>query len=343
MRAVRKQKSEQLRRQRKRRLNRCVAHLQRKGLVRTTEDIAKDLGVQPATVRGALSEASKFLSANFLKKFITQYGDFIRGEWLLEGTGRMTQPATKKKIPQPLARWERINFALNREKLSVADFSLALGFKATNTIYRILREKAHPRDETMMRVQQAFPYYNTDWLLDGKGEPIDEAYYTRYQERMKESSAKPYQVTGTMQVPLIPDRAAAGGLTGYGDFDPAGAELLTIAVDREYKGNYFTFEVSGASMDDGTNKSLIDGDILLCREVYQKYWRDGLHARTWPYFVFITREEGIIVKKIKRQDLKKDLIICESLNPEYPDLTLHLKDILGIYNVVELVGRKMKE
>lgn len=342
MRAIQKARKERQRLQRKRRLNKCVAYLQRGRYIQTTEDIAKALGVQPATVRGALSEASHFLSENFLQKFITEYSDYIRGEWLLEGSGRMTQPRTLTQGKRPKERWERVAFALKQEGLSVADFSEALGLNSTSTVYRILRDKAYPRDETILRIQHAFPYYNADWLLDGKGDPIDEEYRERYLARMKEPSAQPVHLSESMQVPLVPDRAAAGHLTGYGELTPVDMDLITIPIDQEYKGNYFIFEVVGASMDDGSSEALIDGDKLLCREVYQKYWRDGLHTRTWPYFVFVTREEGIIVKKVKEQDLKRDLIICQSLNPEYPDITLHLREIFGIYNVIQIIGRLLK-
>ena len=145
-----------------------------------------------------------------------------------------------------------------------------------------------------------------------------------------------------MSFPIIPDAAVAGRLTGYGDPDPEGLQTLSVPVDRRYKGRYYIFTVRGASMDDGTTNALCDGDKVLCREVAREYWSLGLHRKNWYYFVFATYSEGIIIKKVIDQDLENDTITCHSLNPEYPDIVLHLKDIIGVYNVVELVSRSMK-
>lgn len=335
--------SERQRIQRKKRLIKCVEYLQRKGIIHNYDDISDATGIKTVTIRGALSLASPYLSENFLKTFLDTYGDYFHAEWIFEGKNKMLRTCPKPETPALTRRWERIAYVMKQEKLSVQEFAKALGMNAGSTIYRILSTKSHPLDSTMERVHEAFPQYSNTWLLEGKGEIIDNDYLQRVKEELENGNAEAYKILNTKVFPIIPDAAAAGSLTGFGDEDPEGFATMTIPVDREYKGNYYIFTVKGASMDDGSVNAIVDGDRLLCREVQRQYWNEGLHVRTWPYFVFVTREEGIIVKTIAEQDLEKETIRCRSLNPEYPDIILHLKDILGIFNVVELVSRRLKQ
>lgn len=340
--APRRITSEKIRAQRKKRLIKCVDYLQRKGIIHTYEDISKSTGIKTVTIRGALSPASPYLSENFLECFLSTYGDIFHREWLLEGKQKMLRTHPKIALPNLSHRWERIAYIMEQEKMNVQEFAKALGMNAGSTIYRILSNRVHPLDQTMERIYQAFPKYRLEWILDGKGEILDQEYLDRVERELREGNAEAYKVLNTRVFPIIPDAAAAGSLSGFGDEDPEGFETMTLPVDREYKGNYYIFTVKGASMDDGSVNAIVDGDKLLCREIQRAYWNEGLHYRTWPYFVFVTREEGIIVKAIAEQDLERETIRCRSLNPDYPDIILHLKDILGIFNVVELVGRRLK-
>lgn len=334
--------TEKQRIRRKNRLIKCVAYLQRKGVIRTYEDISEAVGMKPVTVRGALSLASPYLSDHFLNNFIEAYADYFHPEWLLEGKGKMLRAIPKVQQPRMAHRWERIAYVMEQEKMDVKSFAGAVGMNAGSSIYRILSDKAHPLDRTMERIHRGFPQYRLEWLLEGTGEILDEAYIRAKQNHLEQGNATSYQVTGTKVFPIIPDAAAAGALSGYGDYDPDAFQTMTLPVDRAYKGNYYIFTVRGASMDDGSVNAIVDGDRLLCREVQRVYWNDGLHFRTWPYFVIVTKDEGIIVKAITDQDLVNETIRCHSLNPDFPDIIIPLKDVIGIYNVVELVSRSMK-
>ena len=83
-----------------------------------------------------------------------------------------------------------------------------------------------------------------------------------------------------MLVPMVSHRAQAGFLSGWGDEDYL-EELPKVPweVDKEYKGKYMTFEVSGESMEseDDPRDSLYEGDLLLCREVMRQHWQNKLH------------------------------------------------------------------
>lgn len=340
--AKRKTAKEQERLRQKRRLTKCYEYLQRQGKVETYNDLAEHMGMNPSTVRAAFSPASSYFSINFIDNFLKAYPNVFSREWIIKGSGKM-RPLLNEPTPVVLPqRWERIAYIIEKEEMTIQEFAQEIGLTSPSTIYRIIGSKARPHNSTLQKIIDRFPLYGKQWLFEGTGEAYVPPTKAEKEAVAQEDSAEAYEVQDMMSFPIVPDAAAAGRLTGYGDPDPEGFEMMTLPVERRYRGNYYIFTVKGASMDDGTIDSLVDGDKVLCREVDRLFWSHGLHTRNWPYFVFATQSEGIIVKKVVSQDIENETITCSSLNPEYPDITLHLSDIIGIYNVVELISRSMK-
>jgi len=139
-----------------------------------------------------------------------------------------------------------------------------------------------------------------------------------------------------MMVPLVMHRAQAGFLSGYAD-EEYYEELpkVPFEVDREYKGRYLCFEVSGDSMDNNTPESLLEGDILLCREVQKHHWRNKLHINQWD-FVLVHKDEGILVKRIIEHNTETGVLTLKSLNEYYSDKEINIKDLIAIFNVVDV-------
>lgn len=139
-------------------------------------------------------------------------------------------------------------------------------------------------------------------------------------------------------VPLVTHRAQAGFLAGWGD-DEYLDELPKVPweVDREYKGKYMTFEVSGDSMESDTDprESLFEGDLLLCREVQRIHWKNKLHIHKWD-FVIVHREQGILVKRIKEHVTGNGTLVLHSLNPYYEDFNVEMDDLIAIFNIVDV-------
>tara|TARA_R100000789_G_C3020427_1_gene153396 strand:+ start:1861 stop:2583 length:723 start_codon:yes stop_codon:yes gene_type:complete len=138
-------------------------------------------------------------------------------------------------------------------------------------------------------------------------------------------------------VPLVGQRAQAGFLAGYEDEEYID-ELPKVPweVDREYKGRYMTFEVSGDSMNSGDPETaILDRDLLLCREIQKIHWRNKLHINKWN-FVLVHREEGILVKRIVDHNTETGELTLHSLNPFYEDYKINIKDLIAIYNAVDL-------
>jgi phage repressor protein C with HTH and peptisase S24 domain len=145
-----------------------------------------------------------------------------------------------------------------------------------------------------------------------------------------------------MYVPLVNKFAYAGYLNGFGDSEYV-EELpkIPFANDKENKGDYVCFEVKGDSMDDGSYESLLEGDILLCRDVKKQYWKSKLHINKWD-FVIVHKYEGILVKRITKHYVDEGVITIHSLNEYYEDSDLHLNDVQKIFNIVDYRRKKSR-
>jgi transcriptional regulator with XRE-family HTH domain len=158
-----------------------------------------------------------------------------------------------------------------------------------------------------------------------------------YNEAFNNSVPEAYFNTnnGVKLVPLISIRAKAGFLSGWGDQEYI-EELPKIPweVDREYKGNYVSFEVEGDSMNNSNpSEAILDRDILLCREVQKHHWQNKIHINSWD-FVIAHRDLGVVVKRIIDHNLKTAKLTLHSLNELYEDYTVSLDEVIALFNVV---------
>ena len=155
---------------------------------------------------------------------------------------------------------------------------------------------------------------------------------------LKEPDAIWVDYEGFMLVPLVGHRAQAGFMSGWGDEEYL-EELPKIPweVDRNYKGKYMTFEVSGDSMESENEPrdSLYERDLLLCREVQKTHWRNKLHINKWD-FVIVHKEEGILCKRIIKHDTQKGTLTLHSLNSYYEDFTVKIDDLIAIFNIIDV-------
>jgi len=180
-------------------------------------------------------------------------------------------------------------------------------------------------------------------IPDSKIPIFEQLFKNRSQTNLSDSNAiaVSYSEMNVMMVPLVTTYAQAGFLSGFDD--PEFLDELPkvpFADDKEHRGDYLCFEVKGDSMEDGALDSILEGDILLCRNVRQDFWKSKLHINKWD-FVIVHKEKGILVKRIIKHDVENGILTLHSLNEYYDDFDIHLKDVAKILNVVD-IKRKHK-
>ena len=145
-----------------------------------------------------------------------------------------------------------------------------------------------------------------------------------------------------MSIPFIPIHAQAGYGRGYGDQEYIDSlPTIPVIVDKKYRGKYRVFEIEGDSMDNNTRDCLCNGDKVLGREVKFDLWKSKLHYNDW-YFVIVTKNDGILTKKITSHDVENGVINCHSLNPIFEDFEVNLNDVSELYNVIKIVDRNTR-
>ena len=186
---------------------------------------------------------------------------------------------------------------------------------------------------------------NIDWLDTGEGEMLRTAEEKAEEKPHRiESNVRPV-LEGEMEwieVPLMPYKARAGVLAGFGDPDwREGKQTMHVLVDRRLRGDYLIYEVEGDSMDDGTTNSFLEGDFLLCRVLPKSDWQYGIKKRTMTFCVIATEAEGVVLKQVTRHDKAEGVITCHSLNPAYDDYEVNLSDVQAIFYVERLAQRNL--
>nr|DAT14168.1 MAG TPA: hypothetical protein [Caudoviricetes sp.] len=191
------------------------------------------------------------------------------------------------------------------------------------------------------KIQKTYPSLNVGWLDTGEGDMLKaDAPIT---QPSPENSVRPLVSSDRdwVEIPLVPQRAKAGALSGFGD--PCWEEdkqTMPVLIDKRLKGDYLLFEVSGDSMDDGTSTAFLDGDVLLCRVLPKSDWQYGIKKRGETYCVVATDAEGIVLKEVVNHDKATNEITCHSLNSQYKDYSVKLDDVQGIFYVEELIKRR---
>ena len=112
-----------------------------------------------------------------------------------------------------------------------------------------------------------------------------------------------------------------------------------ITVNEFHKGSYRSFEVSGDSMTDGTDASILDGDIVTGRLIKRELWLSKFHTHKYRYWVVVHKYEGVIIKEIAHHDVANGILTLHSLNADktkYPDFDVSLDDVDQIFNVVDI-------
>lgn len=223
---------------------------------------------------------------------------------------------------------QRIREVMAHYDLNISQFSEAVNINQAN-VSSMLNGKRPIGEGVVNKICMSFDNVNKDWILTGKGEML---------KRSKiESNISPVADGEYMMVEYADLRASAGRL--------GGADVLNLPetrkrlVPKEYaKGGFLVIRVDGDSMDDGTKRSLSDGDEVLVYEKTDNHIEDLPIRKT--LFV-ITSRDGNVLKQIKEINKEEGYIVCHSFNPRYEDYKMNISDIYQIFIVCKIVQKQI--
>ncbi|TDS14782.1 hypothetical protein B0I21_103281 [Sphingobacterium paludis] len=262
------------------------------------------------------------------------------------------------------------------QKLAAEALEMNAG-NLTKLIKSTPEEAGRMRNETISKLERVFSEYNIEWILgrseikykedaelsqsaagqnsyskmpnpqgsgflltNGKGlGAIADDEMAMFDD---EGNTKFYEISPgvyRMKVPLVPETAKAGYLTGFADAEYLeDQEYIVTTVYKYHKGKYRAFRVIGDSMDVDRRTTFVHGDVIIGRELKKELWNSRFHTHKYPFYVFVTKNDGILFKELTSHDVENGILTLHSLNEDkdaFPDFELNLEDVALVFNIVK--------
>lgn len=210
-----------------------------------------------------------------------------------------------------------------------------LGYKNKSSFSQVVNGKVELPRDFIDRLCSLHENINNIWIETGKEDMLIGL-------SIKKDEATLIENPNIIMAPLVSQYAYAGYLSGFAD--PEYMETLPkvpMFVDHESKGKYVVFEVRGDSMEEDSRDGIFEGDRLYCRLIKKDLWGYKLHIKQWD-FVIVHETDGILIKRITAHNVESGDITIHSLNPQYPDKVLNLREVSQLFNVVEITRGKRR-
>jgi transcriptional regulator with XRE-family HTH domain len=181
-------------------------------------------------------------------------------------------------------------------------------------------ERAEPRIDVLEVVGDMFKLTLDELLLkdlaDNKGN-----YLTKRR-------AQKLAAGGTNEIQLVPVKAAAGYLAGYADPEFID-ELNTFTLPMLAPGHYRAFEIMGDSMLPTPSGSVIVGEKV----------EDLNDLKSNNTYIVISRNEGIVYKRVMKANRVKNKLTLVSDNPAYQPYNVNMEDVLELWKATLIIGK----
>jgi transcriptional regulator with XRE-family HTH domain len=133
---------------------------------------------------------------------------------------------------------------------------------------------------------------------------------------------------GRADIPFVPVKAAAGYLAGYADPEFVD-ELNTFTLPMLTGGNYRAFEIIGDSMLPTPSGSVIVGEKV----------EDLEDIKNNAACIVISRNEGIVYKRVQKNGRQKSKLTLASDNPSYHPYTINSDEVLEMWQAQVVIAR----
>jgi phage repressor protein C with HTH and peptisase S24 domain len=135
-------------------------------------------------------------------------------------------------------------------------------------------------------------------------------------------------VSGRTDIPFVPIKAAAGYLAGYADPDFVD-ELNTFTLPMLSGGDYRAFEIIGDSMMPTPSGSVIVGEKVGNLD----------EVKSNNTYIVVSRTDGIVYKRMLKNNRQKNKYTLVSDNPSYQPYTLGAEDILEVWQAQMILSK----
>lgn len=183
-------------------------------------------------------------------------------------------------------------------------------------------ERADPRIEVLEIVANMFKLSLDELLLKDLSVSVQTGGYLQKRRMQKMLSAD------RNIIHFVPVKAAAGYLAGYADSEFID-ELNTFTLPMLSGGNYRAFEIIGDSMLPTPSGSIIVGEKVESLE----------DAKSGQAYIVVSKNEGIVYKRIQKNNRSKNKITLESDNPQFQPYQVLAEDIIELWEAQVVIGK----
>lgn len=180
-------------------------------------------------------------------------------------------------------------------------------------------ERAEPRIDVLEVVCDIFKLTLDDLLRKDLSD--SKTNYMAKRRAMK-------MIQGRTDIPFVPVKAAAGYLAGYADPEFVD-ELNTFTLPMLTGGNYRAFEIIGDSMLPTPSGSVIVGEKIDSVDDI----KNNLAC------IVVSRNEGIVYKRVQKNNRAKNKLTLISDNPMYHPYTMSTDDVLEIWQAQMVLAK----
>jgi phage repressor protein C with HTH and peptisase S24 domain len=133
---------------------------------------------------------------------------------------------------------------------------------------------------------------------------------------------------GRGDIPFVPVKAAAGYLAGFADPEFID-ELNTFTLPMLAGGEYRAFEIIGDSMMPTPSGSIIVGEKIETLE----------EVKTSNTYIVVSKTEGIVYKRLLKNNRVKNKFTLVSDNPAYQPYTVNAEDIVEVWQAQMVISK----
>jgi transcriptional regulator with XRE-family HTH domain len=199
------------------------------------------------------------------------------------------------------------------------EFAAKLGIKRS-LIGAYEEERADPRLEVLEIVGDIFKLSLDELLLKDVSNTGTSFLAKRRQQKMMSADRN--------IIHFVPVKAAAGYLAGYADNEFID-ELNTFTLPMLTGGNYRAFEIIGDSMLPTPSGSIIVGEKI----------EDTEDVKNDQAYIVVSKNEGIVYKRIVRNNRTKNKLTLVSDNPQYQPYQVNAEDVIELWQAQMVVSK----